>query len=463
MKRIKTCLVVTLLIALGVPTPAATQTAPPTSAISRNATVPSGNGSDQAAPAREVFKVGASVRLRTEVRDDSKFGSTNPGNDEQYLLTQLRVNATWNAATRATVFVEVQDARIFGEEGIDQDATPNIFADELDLHQGYLQIDLSSGQLPVDLTVGRQKFNLGDQRLVSSLEWVNTARVWDGVRLDVGRAGERTLSAFASRLVSVNPRKFNWHDLTGNRMFDSYFYGAYFSSALALITDLGLVQEGRLEAYWLFRHQAEAGDGVQTFGGRLTATHGAWDAELEGAVQFGRWGDERHRGSMLRSALGYTAVDLNDSRFGLAYNFGSGDGDPNDGTHATFDNLYPLNHAFYGYMDFFALQNLHNIEATFDTGFGGGFAARVAYQGFWLVQEDTDAWYNAGAGVVRQATRDVASHVGTEIDITLRRSFWQGRVAVEGGYGRLLTGEYMRSTGPNADADFFYLQTKVSR
>jgi len=42
-------------------------------------------------------------------------------------------------------------------------------------------------------------------------------------------------------------------------MFDSCFYGAYFSSALALITDLGLVQEGRLEVYWLFRHQAEAG------------------------------------------------------------------------------------------------------------------------------------------------------------------------------------------------------------
>ena len=438
------------------PAPAATQTTPPTSAISRSATVPLGNGSDQAAPTREVFKVGASVRLRTEVRDDFKFGSTDPGNDEQLLLTQLRVNATWNAATRATVFVEVQDARILGEEGINQGATPNIFADELDLHQGYLQVGLSSGQLPVDLTVGRQKFNLGAQRLVSSLEWVNTARVWDGVRLDVGRADERTLNAFASRLVPVNPQELNWHDLTGNRMFDSYFYGAYF-------TDSGLIQGGRLEAYWLFRHQAEADDEVQTFGERLTATRGAWDAELEGAAQFGRWGDVRHRGSMLHSALGYTAVDLNASRFGVAYNFGSGDGDPNDGTHSTFDNLYPLNHAFYGYMDFFAPQNLHDIEATFDTGFGGGFAARVAYQVFWLVQEDTDAWYNAGAGVVRQATQDVASHVGTEIDITLRRSFWQERVAVEGGYGRLLTGGYVRSTGPNADADFFYLQTKVSR
>ncbi len=456
MKRIGKFVFLTLLVALAVPASGAAQTAHAASATSGSATVPSGNGSAQAAPPPKVFKVGASVRLRTEIRNNFKFGSAAVGNDEQYLLTQFRVNLRWNPATRATVFVEIQDARIFGEEGIDQVATPNIFADELDLHGAYLQVDLSSGHLPVDLTVGRQKFNLGAQRLVSSLEWVNTARVWDGIRLDLGRTDERTLNVFASKLVPVNPREFNWHDLTGNRMFDSYFYGAYF-------TDFGLVLGGQLEAYWLFRHQSEAGDGVQTLGGRLTATRDAWDAELEAAVQFGTWGDETHRGSMFHAALGYTAIDLNASRFGVVYNFGSGDGDPNDGTHATFDNLYPLNHAFYGYMDFFALQNLHNIEATFNTSFGGGFAAEVAYQGFWLVHQNTDAWYNAGAGVVRQATQDVASHVGSEIDIILRRSLWQERVALEAGYGRFLTGQYVRSTGPSTDADFFYLQAKISR
>ena len=147
----------------------------------------------------------------------------------------------------------------------------------------------------------------------------------------------------------------------------------------------------------------------------------------------------------------------------MAYNYGSGDSNLGDGTHSTFDQLYPLGHAYWGYMDFFTLQNLHNLEGTLNTVFGGGFAARLAYHSFWLVQEDTDAWYNAGAGVVRQAAADVASHVGSEIDITLGRSFWQGRVAVEAGYGRFLAGKYMRNTGLSADADFFYLQTKVTR
>jgi hypothetical protein len=255
------------------------------------------SGSDQAAPAREVFRIGASVRLRTEVKDDFKFGSGALGNDEQYLLTQLRVNGRWTPSDRATVFVEIRDARILGEEGIDQDEIPNIFADDLDFHQAYLRVDLSPGQLPVDLTVGRQKFNLGVQRLVSPLEWVNTARVWDGIRLNVGRPDERTITAFASRLVPVNPGALNWHDLTGNRMFDSYLYGAYF-------TDFALVPGGRMEAYWLFRHQDEAGDDVHTLGGRPMTTRGAWDAELEAAGQFGTWGGETQRASMVQLSPG---------------------------------------------------------------------------------------------------------------------------------------------------------------
>ena len=84
----------------------------------------------------------------------------------------------------------------------------------------------------------------------------------------------------------------------------------------------------------------------------------------------------------------------------------------------------------------------------------------------WLQQSDLPKILlhaTPGAGVVRQAALDVASYVGGEIDITLRGSFWQGRVALEGGYGRLLAREYVRSTGPSTDADFFYLQTKISR
>ncbi len=206
LKHMNYCTFLTVLITVAVPASAIAQTA---------------------SNVEKVVEVGASPHLRPEIKDDFKLGSAAVGNDEQYLLSQARITLTWSPASRASVFIEVQDARIFGEEGINEDETPNIFADDLDLHQGYLAIDFSSGSLPVDLKVGRQKFNLGAQRLVSSLEWVNTARVWDGVRFDVGRSGERTFSAFASRLVPVDPTELlNGHGVTGNRLVDSYFYGA---------------------------------------------------------------------------------------------------------------------------------------------------------------------------------------------------------------------------------------------
>ena len=34
--------------------------------------------------------------------------------------------------------------------------------------------------------------------------------------------------------------------------------------------------------------------------------------------------------------------------------------DPADGDTDTFQNLFPTNHKFYGYADFFAWQNIHN-------------------------------------------------------------------------------------------------------
>ena len=163
---------------------------------------------------------------------------------------------------------------------------------------------------------------------------------------------------------------------------------------------------------------------------------------------------------------------LGGTRLGGAYNLGSGDDDPADGIHRTFDNLYPLNHAFYGYMDFFALQNLHNLELTAETPLPGGVTARVALQDFALAEPHTDAWYNAGAGIVRAASAgnvhaaDVAlsSHVGREIDFTLRipaRAFGIG-ANLEVGYSRFLGGDYLRQNEFAAlGADFFYTQVTL--
>lgn len=93
--------------------------------------------------------------------------------------------------------------------------------------------------------------------------------------------------------------------------------------------------------------------------------------------------------------------------------------------------------------------------------FPNGPACASAWQGFTLAAPGTDAWYNAGAGIVhRAAGPDVAPHVGNEIDITLRAPL--PHLGLEVGYGRFIGGAYLRDDAFKLrSADFFYLQTVV--
>jgi len=149
-----------------------------------------------------------------------------------------------------------------------------------------------------------------------------------------------------------------------------------------------------------------------------------------------------------------------DWHLGLAYNYGSGDSNPADGTHQTFDNLYPLNHAYYGYMDFFSLQNVHNAEAVLSWKPDQQHKFRLAYEGFWLVKAGTDAWYNAGGGAIRRAVTSTSSYVGSELDLTLSTRFTSWPIATLVGYSHFFAGSYIQQTGTSRDVNFFYVQAK---
>ena len=209
----------------------------------------------------------------------------------------------------------------------------------------------------------------------------------------------------------------------------------------------------------MLRNESDVEDAVYTIGTRLDTRSNAWDGNVELAAQTGRYGGADHRGLAFHLGAGYRVLELANTRFGAAYNFGTGDGDTTDGDHWTFDNQYPLNHAYYGFMDFFSLQNMHNVEATAKTQLSGT-ALRLAYQGFWIDEPESDAWYNAGADVIRgPLPGDGSSFAGSEIDVTVTRKY--GNLALQAGYSHFFPGAYVENSGPSADADFFYLMQKL--
>jgi len=114
------------------------------------------------------------IRPRTEMRD---LG----GDDDRVAFTSMRVRAGFLASLERSVnvFVQFQDVRLWGEE---TSTLADFSADNLDLHQGYLELGFGEdGQITAK--VGRQETNLGGQRLVGAVGWTPQGRSFDGVRV----------------------------------------------------------------------------------------------------------------------------------------------------------------------------------------------------------------------------------------------------------------------------------------
>ena len=149
---------------------------------------------------------------------------------------------------------------------------------------------------------------------------------------------------------------------------------------------------------------------IYTFGLRvksLPKQFGGWDYEAEIAGQFGRLKETAVSVSLDQEALaahvagGYTWTSaFGTPRVGLEYNYASGDDNPNDNKHETFDNLFPTNHKFYGYMDFVSLQNIHEARVSSSLRPVKQWTVTLDYHAFWLA-DTLDSFYTVARAAWR--------------------------------------------------------------
>jgi hypothetical protein len=150
-------------------------------------------------------------------------------------------------------------------------------------------------------------------------------------------------------------------------------------------------------------------------------------------------------------------------RLGLEYNFASGDSDPTDDQHETFENLFPTNHKFYGYMDFFSWQNTHDVRANASIKPVKGLMITADYHAFWLA--DTSDYFYQANGRPRTAgygiNANAGSFVGHEVDLVATYTY-KTYGSVQAGYGHFFVGDYVNdslaSLGGATDANWAYVQ-----
>jgi hypothetical protein len=394
---------------------------------------------------------GGHMRTRYEYWNNFAFGGPDD-DDDGFLLWRMLAHADVHIGDQVRVFVEGKSAQSTdrdlpgGRRGLD--------ADSLDLEQGFVDVRLPLGEAMLTLRPGRQVFLFGKQRLVSPLPWANTMRRWDGVS---GRVvvGSWKIDGFWSQFVPVQKHEFNDPDS------DVEFWGAYATGPMCEFADLDLYYLGLDRDMAAFN--GTAGDEERhTLGGRLFGklVDGALDYDAEGAYQFGDLGDDDIDAYMFATEWGWTFGDAWASpRLHVGFDYASGD-DEAGGDVETFNPLFPLGHAYFGYMDIVGRQNIMDFHAGLTARPLPKLTAKLNGHIFRRA-ESGDALYNAGGGVVRPGAGSASKDVGAEINLVLTYAF-DVHLKGELGYGHFFPGDFIDDTGASDDVDFVYVQLQYT-
>ncbi|WP_447974838.1 alginate export family protein [Nitrospira sp. Kam-Ns4a] len=219
-----------------------------------------------------------------------------------------------------------------------------------------------------------------------------------------------------------------------------------------------------------------------TLGNRTEMRKGNWDIINETAYQFGRQASGLQGTTMdlhinawaTRNWIGYTVYEHKwKPRLAFGLDYASGDGNANCGTNNaaatsgqacghssnTFENFYPTNHIHMGYMDIMAWRNMFSPQVNLQFRPSERDHFEIWYANFNLANTK-DNWYRANQlPYAWTKANNNQRHIGDEIDFTWTRMFADGRVALQGTWGHMFAGAYIRDNiTPNAaDQDWWYL------
>jgi len=446
-----------------------------------------------------LFTFDAQERLRWEIRENNyDFNDAVKAlTDDNWFLQRFRIGLLIKPTSWLKIYAQGQDSR---EIDSDRPDFPGVMGaegdDAFDLRQGYIEIG-NTKEFPLTLKVGRQILSYGDERLIGAFDWNNIGRTFDAAKLR-WEDKKWSLDAFAASVVVPTRGKYNQSDFANGTETDrgQVLSGLYFTTTALPF------QTTDLYALHLYENQnpkylpTALGDtSFATFGLRVKSTPGYFaaapapvpsdgksaadgksapppapkkpvglDYEGEFAFQTGKVRGLDLTAWAVHAGTGYTFDCPWLPRFGIAYNYATGDRDPADGNIETFQNLFPTNHKFYGQMDVFAWQNMHDLEVSVKAQPLKSVSLKAEYHAFWLASTD-DVWYRAnGVTAVRPLTaaaRNASNYAGSEVDFTAQWNVTKN-VSFEAGYSHFFAGSYLKDTGAHDDADFGYIQTTIS-
>ena len=404
-----------------------------------------------------TLEPGASLRLRYEYLDQFNVKKYGTGKSDNVLLSRLRLGLRYRLDRGPGLFVQAQDSRFWLSDDVDKHDYDRScpYYNEFDLRQAYVEWHTIGGSA-LGFKMGRQAVSYGDNRLFGPGDWGNVGRyTWDA-----GKLLWRT-KALDVDLIHGKRIQYLWNAFDDTH-YDFDVYAAY--------AQLKSISEHKLDLFYVVKSDGventlgESGSGdllVQTTG---FYGNGHWrqvDYGATFAYQFGNFGNDDIRAFGLNAGLGYRLPYRFKPRLSLSLSYGSGDEDPNDGKHGTFDGVFGAIDKYYGRMNLFTWMNLVDWQTGLSLEPMPGVRVCLDYHRFRLA-EKRDAWYFCnGKQMRRDETGSSGSNLGGEVDLICKYKV-NRHVEIMAGYGHFFPGTFVKKTGTHKDAQWAFTQLLLS-
>ncbi|HEY2805045.1 MAG TPA: alginate export family protein [Gemmatimonadales bacterium] len=398
--------------------------------------------------------LGISGQLRLRGEGWTGFGAGAPvtaRHDDAFGLTRLKLRAEAHLRGALALVAEIKSSLVTdrslagGRRPSDEDV--------VDFQQFFAELHGRAAGASTTIRGGRFDLALGRERLVSPLDWTNSQRAFQGIQATATGKGNQ-LQLFWVRPVIMRQSLADLPDPARQ------LYGAQLARTWPNL---------RAEFYWLRNETRTATyngttgyEQRHTIGTRLSRrpAAGSADADVEVAFQLGSVGGAPVRAWMVGSQAGWTLPGSLGARFYAGFDAASGD-HAAGGSVQTFNQLYPLGHAYLGYADVHGRQNVLDGSVGGSVKIATNLALLLDAHDFYRASQN-DALYAVDGSVSRPAGTGRASHVGEELDLTLRRAAAQGRLILQAGVSRYFAGTFLRQSGPALDMNFIYGQVTAS-
>jgi len=343
----------------------------------------------------------------------------------------------------------------------------------LELLQGYAELQLGGNRW----RFGRQTMDLGSRRLLARNRFRNTINSFNGLGFRrVLNPGMEVQAFYGLPVVRLPGDATSL--LANEARLDRESFDLQFASLFLTLPKLPLQAQGELFLFGLYEGDSDSratrNRRLLTPGARWfrKPSVGAWDFQVEGAIQFGRSRattaaadvtDLRHLAHMEHAELGFTFDTPWKPRLIGQFDFVSGDRDPTDRGNGHFFGLFGGNrfdHGPTGVFGEFGRVNIISPGWRLNLNPAARWNVMIAHRGYWLAASRD----GQGRSGLLDATGASGRYAGQQTEMRLRWELVPKNVRIELGAAHVFHGRFMRNAPGNnglGNPTFAYAQTMI--